>query len=101
MSSAVRAYSNSELSPYQKFVYALRAKESQRQYPRRLQVFLDYLKIDCDSIEEKSNILLELIEKNGRNWLENELLKFFTVQNKRAVDNEISVEKLKTNYILQ
>ncbi len=31
---------STDLSPYQKFSYALNAAESQRQYPRRFQSFL-------------------------------------------------------------
>jgi hypothetical protein len=30
-------------NPLEMFLYALRAPESKRQYPRRLNVFLDYL----------------------------------------------------------
>jgi hypothetical protein len=33
------------LSPYQKFMYALNSKESKRQYPKRLQRFLDFINI--------------------------------------------------------
>jgi hypothetical protein len=60
-------------NPYQKFVYALRSKETQRQYPRRLQVFLKFLEIRGDSIEIQSNMLFEMIQKNKPQWLENEL----------------------------
>jgi uncharacterized protein YecE (DUF72 family) len=45
-SSTSQIYENTDLSPYRKFIYALRAPESKRQYPKRLQVFLDYLKTD-------------------------------------------------------
>ncbi len=40
----------------------------------------------------------KLIEERGRNWLERELIKFFTVQNKRAENKEISPETIK-NYL--
>jgi hypothetical protein len=33
--------SPSSFSPYQKFMYALNSKESKRQYPKRLQIFLN------------------------------------------------------------
>jgi len=49
-------YENTDLSPYQKFIYALRAPESKRQYLKRLQIFLDYLKINGLTVEEKSYI---------------------------------------------
>ncbi len=89
-SSANQIYENTGLSPYLKFIYALRAPESKRQYPKRLQIFLDYLKINGLTIEEKSNLFYRQIEERGRNWLESELIKFFTFQNKRAENKEIS-----------
>jgi integrase len=93
-----QAYSCLTFNPYQKFVYALRAKESQHQYPKRLQIFLKFLEIKGDSIEIQSNKLFEMIEKNTPQWLENELLKFFTIQNQRAENQEISVETIR-NYL--
>jgi integrase len=89
---------STDLSPYQKFSYALNAPESQRQYPRRFQKFLNFLQINEPTIEEKVNILYSLIEKNGTKWLEVELLKFFRIQNQRAERNEISTETIK-NYL--
>ncbi len=89
---------SSVLSPYQKFVYALNAPESKRQYPRRFQVFLDYLKINELTIEDKTNLFYKLIEQHGINWFESELLKFFTIQNQRAERKEISTETIK-NYL--
>jgi hypothetical protein len=56
---------NSDLSPYQKFVYALRPPESKRKYPSRLQIFLDYLQIHELTIEGKSNSFYKLIETSG------------------------------------
>jgi hypothetical protein len=32
-------------SPYFRFIYALKASETKIQYPKRLEVFLDYLKL--------------------------------------------------------
>ncbi len=42
-------------SPYFRFVYALKANETKRQYPKRLEIFLDYLKLKGPTIEEKAN----------------------------------------------
>ena len=66
-----------DLSPYQKFMYALNAPESKRQYPKRLQIFFNYLQIKGLTIEEKTNSFYTLIKDHGGNWLETELLKFF------------------------
>ncbi|MGD9533456.1 MAG: tyrosine-type recombinase/integrase [Candidatus Nitrosocosmicus sp.] len=87
-----------DLSPYQKFIYALRAPESKRQYPRRFQVFLDFINLPDLNVEEKVDLLYGYIEHKGRNWLEGELIRFFTFQNQRAERNEISTETIK-NYL--
>ena len=79
-------------------MYALNSPESKRQYPRRLQVFLDYLHIDRLTVEEKTNMLYDLITKNGTQWLENQLIKFFAMQNERAESNEISSETIRNYY---
>ncbi|WP_172602242.1 hypothetical protein [Candidatus Nitrosocosmicus franklandus] len=88
-----------EFSPYEKFMYALNSKESKRQYPKRLQVFLDFMNIRSKSIEENCNVFFNRIKerKDGTSWLENELFKFFTLQNKRVEKGEISTETIK-NY---
>ncbi|CAN5865589.1 hypothetical protein BH23THE1_BH23THE1_13590 [soil metagenome] len=89
---------NNYLSPFQKFIYALRAQETKRQYPKRLQIFFNYLQIPGKTIEEKSNIFYIHIEEKGNRWLEDELLKFFTIQNERAERKDISTETIK-NYL--
>ena len=71
-STVMQAYSSLTLNPYQKFIYALRAKESQRQYPRRLQVFLRFLEVKGDSIEIQSNTLYEMIQKNRQQCVGND-----------------------------
>jgi hypothetical protein len=39
--------------PYIRFIYALKAPESQRQYPKRLEVFLNFIKIEGLDLQEK------------------------------------------------
>ena len=90
-----------EYSPYLRFSYALNAPESKRQYPKRFKVFLDYLDLDLgnSSIEERINkFYYDYIIKKGNKWLENELLKFFRLQNERAERNEISTQTIPNYY---
>ncbi len=52
-------------------------------------MFLDFIKIQTSSIEQNCNLFYEYISKiDGRNQLENELLRFFTEQNRRAERGE-------------
>jgi hypothetical protein len=86
-------------SPYEKFMYALNSKESKRQYPKRLQIFLDFINIRSASIEQNCNLFYKTIEEKevGISWLENELFRFFTLQNKRVEEGKVSTETIK-NY---
>jgi hypothetical protein len=67
----------SSTSPYLKFEYALHATATKRQYPKRLEVFFDFLNLKGKTVEEKSNIFHTLINKNGREWVEEQLMLFF------------------------
>jgi hypothetical protein len=40
--------------PMTKFMYALKAKESKRQYPLKFKTFLDFLGLD-DTIDQEAN----------------------------------------------
>jgi hypothetical protein len=51
------------LTPYENFLFALKAKESKRQYPHRLDKFLTYMEFE-GSIEEKCTKLFEFSKNN-------------------------------------
>jgi hypothetical protein len=50
--TAIMTQDDNCLSPFQKFAYALNAKETKRQYPQRLLIFLDYLQIPGKTVAE-------------------------------------------------
>lgn len=68
-------------------MFGLKAPETQRQYPRRLEVFLDFLQYK-GSFEEK---VLEFYNrgKNSRDWLTHQLIKFLELQKNRVGRREI------------
>jgi hypothetical protein len=49
------------VNPVLNFFFALKAPESKRQYPKRFEKFLDYLKLE-GSFEDKSLVTQEKIE---------------------------------------
>jgi hypothetical protein len=53
-------------NPLTVFEYALKSPESKRQYPKRLKVFLDFLKIDGDL--EKQTMTFVATAKNEAKW---------------------------------
>ena len=63
------------VDPVANFLIALKAPETKRQYPRRLEVFFDFLKLE-GSIESKTFIFYQQELKNPR-WLTSQSIKFF------------------------
>lgn len=53
--------------PLSVFLYALKAPETRRQYPRRLKVFLDYLKLE-GPVEQQAIEFLTRMKQNLQ-WL--------------------------------
>ena len=84
-----------EQDPLSIFVYALRAPETKRQYPRRLKVFLDFLKID-GSLQQQAITFLTTT-KQSKAWAEDSLMKFIEYQKQRCSTAAIS-ESTVSNY---
>ena len=84
-------------SPYFRFIYALKAPETKRQYPRRLEVFLDYLKLQGSTIEAKANQLYEFTKQDPKTF-QNALLNYIFFQNDRAKKQEISESTIPNYY---
>jgi hypothetical protein len=81
--------------PLSIFLYALRAPETRRQYPRRLKVFLDYLGLE-GSLERRAIELLTRAEQDPY-WLQMSLMQFISFQKDRARNGEIAYSTI-TNY---
>jgi hypothetical protein len=77
-----------EINPLVNFLFALKAPETKRQYPKRLEVFLDFLNL-TGSFEEK---VLTFYHKSVDNpsWLSQKLIEFIQYQKQRVLKNEIS-----------
>ena len=82
------------LSPYDNFLYALKAKESKRQYPHRLDKLLQFMDFQ-GTIQEKCNLLNEFAKNN---LIEPSLIKFINSQKERIENKEITEGTL-WNYI--
>ena len=85
------------LSPYQNFVYALRARETERQYPSRLDKFITFIGLQ-GSIEQKCAKLYQFSRNNTIDLLESHLIRFINFQKSRIENREI-VEGTLHNYI--
>ena len=83
---------------YGAFEYALRAEETKRQWPRRLDVFLTYLQLEGKDVKERTNRLYDLIQNEGTSWLELHLIDFISFQKQRVINKEITDTTI-NNYI--
>ena len=84
------------LTPYENFLFALKAKESKRQYPHRLDKFLTFMEFQ-GSIEERCQKLYNF-SRNNFELLQSYLVRFINSQKERIDKREISEGTLH-NYI--
>jgi hypothetical protein len=78
------------------FLYALKAPESKRQYPRRFKMFLDYLNLK-GTIKEQAKQFLAKARTNPQ-WAQDNLIQFIDYQNKRVSRGEISSSTIPNYY---
>jgi len=85
-----------EYDPLTYFTYGLKASESRRQYPRRLKVFLDFLKLEGNLTEQAKSFWLKA-RKDPR-WSEDKLMQFIMAQKERVESGEISASTVPNYY---
>ena len=86
-----------DLQPIERFLMALKAPETKRQYPKRLERFFDFLRLD-GSFEEKTMSFIRMIKlEKDSDWHTNQLLKFLNYQKERVSRKEIQ-EATISNY---
>src|SRR5438128_981403 len=76
--------------PISVFLYALKAPETKRQYPSRLKVFLDYLKLE-GTLEQQAKEFLSKAKQNPQ-WAQNSLMQFITFQKERVITLDFQTE---------
>jgi len=84
------------LTPYENFLFALKANESKRQYPHRLDKFLTFMEFQ-GSIEERCQKFYDF-SKNNSELLQSYLVRFINSQKERIDKKEISEGTLH-NYV--
>jgi hypothetical protein len=73
--------------PLTRFMFGLKAAETRRQYPRRLEVFLDFLQYE-GTLEEKVSEFYNIV-KIQKDWISSKLIKFLEFQKSRVRRKEI------------
>lgn len=82
--------------PMSVFLYALKAPESRRQYPQRLRIFLDYLKIEGPIGRQTREFLAKA--KTNPAWVQSTIMKFVAYQKERVHNGEISSSTISNYY---
>jgi hypothetical protein len=84
-------------NPMSVFVYALKAPETKRQYPRRLKVFLDFSDLGTYVLEDQAKIFLSKAKENPI-WAQNCSMDFIGFQKERVRRGEISDSTIPNYY---
>jgi hypothetical protein len=96
--STISSYLKEEeyYDPLQNFLYALKAPDSKRQYPRRLEYFFDYLGLK-GTLKEKCLIYYKQA-KNDLRWTQHQLMLYIEYQKERAEKGEIAESTINNYY---
>jgi hypothetical protein len=84
-------------SPLYSFMYALKSSEARRQYPRRLKMLFDYLKLQ-GSLEEQSKHFLDNTRQKGILWAQDSIMMFLDFHKERVRKKELAAGTLKNYY---
>jgi hypothetical protein len=85
-----------DFDPMVALIYGLKSPESRRQYPGRLQPFLDFLKLE-GSLNEKAKKFWLKAKENSK-WTEVNLMQFIQFQKERVDSGEISPSTIPNYY---
>lgn len=83
--------------PLSNLLYALKAPETKRQYPKRLEYFLDTIKIEGTDLKEKCENFSHKA-KQSPNWFQDSLMWFIRKQIERVEKGEISESTIPNYY---
>jgi hypothetical protein len=97
-----------QINPFENFCFGFRSKETQRQYPKILNIFLDVILTDNNypsqnkegvnnSLEEKCLVLYSMLKENP-DLVQQKIISFVNIHKKRIEKGEIASGTLK-NYV--
>jgi integrase len=85
-----------EQDPLAMFLYALKAPETKRQYPRRFKVFLDFLNLEGTFEEQTKQFLMKA--RTNHQWAQDNFMQFIAFQIQRANRKEIAESTISNYY---
>ena len=86
-------------SPLYSFMYALKSSEARRQYPKRLKLLFDYLKLS-GSLQEQAIEFLNKAkqQESGAQWAQYSIMVFLDSHKERVRRKELAAGTLKNYY---
>jgi integrase len=90
------AVTEEQQDPLSMFLYALKAPETKRQYPRRFKVFLDFLKLEGTFEEQAKQFLMKA--RTNPQWAQDNFMQFIAFQIGRARRKEIAESTISNYY---
>jgi integrase len=85
------------VNPLSQFLYALRAPETKRQWPKRLQVIFDFFGLH-GNLDEQATQFMNLYRERSITSVQGRLIEFISYQVQRAQEKEISLATI-PNYL--
>ena len=87
----------SDLDHWTLYLYAMKSPVTRDKYQKRLGKFFDFLRLEGNTIEDKSKVFVEMARKDS-NWTFSNILTFIQFQNSRVIRKEISGATVR-NYV--
>jgi hypothetical protein len=84
-------------SPLYPFMYALKSSEARRQYPKRLKMLFDYLKLS-GALEQQAIDFLDNTGQKGIQWAQESIMIFLDFHKERVRGKELAAGTLKNYY---
>ena len=78
-------------------MFALKSSEARRQYPKRLKMFFDYLRL-TGSLEAQAMDFLNQAKQHGTQWAQHSLMLFLDFHKQRVRQKELAAGTLKNYY---
>ena len=96
MESAAENKHNLKASALDSFLYALKSEESKRQYPQRLRLFFNFLKIEGETVEEQATAFLEMVKTKGNQWVKDCVVQYIGYQRQQIAKKALTAGTLGT-----
>ncbi len=85
-------------SIWSQYLYALKSPVSKEKYQKRLEKFFDFIGLGGQTVEEKSECFMQIVDKEGSQWVFNNIIKYTHFLLKRVHDKKITSGTLR-NYL--